>query len=207
MSLCHAIFRILGYYSGMKKSTKKSKTEDVEIENDESMEETESESVSEKANAQKKEKKNGSFFQKLRGNHKFRLGFILFLMAIVVVLFIVWEKARIGLVIAFIALLAAFGLEATQNDFDMGKLIQTKSFNESKVSRDEGGNILFDKEGNIVTDGSGKKADEYNCDDFETQPRAQAFFDKVGGTGNDINRLDGDKDGEACESLPKGGTE
>lgn len=119
-------------------------------------------------------------------------------------MFFFWEKMRIALAIVFIALLAAFGMEATQNDFDIGELIKTGSFQESKVSRDEAGNILFDKEGNITTDGSGKKADEYNCDDFETKPSAQTFFDRVGGTGNDINRLDGDKDGEACESLPKG---
>ena len=50
----------------------------------------------------------------------------------------------------------------------------------------------------------GKKADDYNCDDFSTQPEAQAFFEKVGGVGNDVNRLDGNKDGEACEALPKG---
>jgi hypothetical protein len=83
--------------------------------------------------------------------------------------------------------------------------MQTRSLKESKVSRDEKGNILFDKFGNITTDGSkGKKADEYNCDDFDTQPEAQTFFEKVGGTANDVNRLDGNKDGEACEALPQG---
>lgn len=146
-----------------------------------------------------------STFTKLRYNRKFRLGFILVLMAIVAMLFIFFEKLRIVLIIAFIALLAAFGLEVSQNDWDMGKLWETKSFQESKVSRDEKGNILFDKLGNITTDKSmGKKADDYNCDDFSTQPEAQSFFLKVGGTGNDINRLDGNKDGKACESLPQG---
>ena len=38
------------------------------------------------------------------------------------------------------------------------------------------GNILFDKLGNITTDSSvGKKADDYNCDDFETQQESQVF--------------------------------
>lgn len=128
-------------------------------------------------------------------------------------MFFFFEKFRIWLVIAFIALLAAFGMEATKNDFDLKKLIETKSFQESKVARDEKGNIktndlgqiLFDKLGNITTDKTvGKKADDYNCDDFSTQPEAQAFFLKVGGVGNDVNRLDGNKDGEACESLPRG---
>ncbi len=99
-------------------------------------------------------------------------------------------------------LVGAFGLEATNNDWDLGKAIQGE---ESKVSRDASGNLIFDPEGNIVTDATkGKEADKYNCDDFKTQPQAQTFFQKVGGKGNDLNGLDGDKDGEACESLPSG---
>ncbi len=150
-------------------------------------------------------KEDPSGFTKLRYSHKFRLGLIFALMVVVVLLFIFWQKARIALAVIFITLLAAFGLEASQNDWDLGKLWQTKSFQESKVSRDESGNILFDKMGNVTTDKSlGKKADDYNCSDFSTQPEAQTFFLKVGGVGNDVNRLDGNKDGEACESLPKG---
>ncbi len=158
------------------------------------------------------EGKGVSNFTKLRYNRKFRLWFIAALMAIVVILFIFFEKLRIILVVAFIALLAAFGLEASQNDWDLQKLWETKSFQQSEVARDEkgninldkAGNILFDKLGNVTADkSSGKKADEYNCDDFSTQPEAQRFFEKVGGVGNDVNRLDGNKDGDACESLPK----
>lgn len=149
--------------------------------------------------------KSPSKFQQLRGNHKFRLWLIAALMAIVVAMFIFFEKLRIYLVIIFIALLAAFGLEFTQNDWDLGKLWETKSFQESKISRDEAGNVLFDKFGEITTDSSrGKNADDYNCADFANQPEAQNFYEKVGGVGNDVNRLDGDKDGEACESLPQG---
>jgi len=145
-----------------------------------------------------------SKLQQARGNHKLRMAVIIILLAIVAVLFFVWEKARIALVIAFVALLAALGLETSQNDWDLGKLWETKSFQESKVGRDSAGNILFDKLGNITTDSSiGKRSDEYNCDDFATQPEAQAFFQKVGGTKNDVNRLDGDNNGVACQSLPK----
>lgn len=151
------------------------------------------------------ETKKISKVQELRGNHKFRMIVILVLLAIVVVLFIFFKKLRIALIVAFIALLAAFGLEATKNDWDIQKLIETKSFQQSKVSRDTQGNLLFDKLGNITTDSTkGKSADEYNCDDFDTQPEAQAFFEKVGGVGNDVNRLDGNKDGVACQALPKG---
>ncbi|CAN5205420.1 hypothetical protein BH11PAT1_BH11PAT1_4810 [soil metagenome] len=146
-----------------------------------------------------------STLSKLRASHKFRLGLILALMAVVGILFVFWTKARIALAIAFIALLAAVGLEASQNDFDLVKLMQTKSLEQSKVSRDTSGNILFDKNGNITTDKTvGKSSDKYNCDDFTTQPESQAFMNKVGGAKYDVNRLDGDKDGQACESLPQG---
>lgn len=148
--------------------------------------------------------KSPSKFQQLRGSHKFRLWFIGGLFVVVAILFVFWTKARIFLAIALIALGAAFGLEASKKDFDMGTLMKTKSFQESKVSRDTSGNILYDKTGSVTTDSSvGKKADDYNCSDFSTQPEAQAFYLKVGGKGNDVNRLDGNKDGEACESLPK----
>ncbi len=153
-----------------------------------------------------------SSLTKLRYSHKFRIGLILFLLAVVAILFFVWEKGRLYLIIAFISLLTALGLEVNKSDWDLQKLYQTQSFEQSKVSRDKKGNvlldkvgnILFDKAGNITTDKShGKKSDDYNCSDFSTQAEAQAFFIKVGGRGNDVNRLDGDKDGLACESLPK----
>jgi hypothetical protein len=38
----------------------------------------------------------------------------------------------------------------------------------------------------------------YNCDDFDTHDQAQEYFDSVG----DIDGLDGNGDGVACESLP-----
>ncbi len=152
-----------------------------------------------------KENQGQSKLKKLRGNHKFRIGIILFLMVVVAALFFLVEKLRIVLAIAFIALLASLGLEVSQNDWDLQKLWETRSFQESRVQRDESGNLLFDKLGNVTTDSSeGKPADEYNCDDFSTQPEAQEFFLKVGGRENDVHRLDGDNDGVACESLPQG---
>lgn len=141
----------------------------------------------------------------LRSNRKLRLGIIVFLIAVVVVLFIFWEKARIFLAIAGIMLLAALGLEVFQKDYDIQKLWETKSFQQSEIGRDEQGNLLFDKLGNVTTDTTqGKYADEYNCDDFSTQPEAQNFFEKVGGVDNDLNMLDGDNDAVACEALPLG---
>ncbi|MDD3940197.1 MAG: excalibur calcium-binding domain-containing protein [Candidatus Pacebacteria bacterium] len=83
-------------------------------------------------------------------------------------------------------------LEATENDWDLST----------------GKKVLRDLQGNVVDPNSpeaknAKYTDEYNCADFKTQPEAQAFFEKAGGLSNDTNRLDGDKDGTACESLPK----
>lgn len=45
-------------------------------------------------------------------------------------------------------------------------------------------------------------SNKYNCGDFKTQVEAQALFECCGGTSNDIHRLDSDKDGKVCESLP-----
>ena len=45
---------------------------------------------------------------------------------------------------------------------------------------------------------SQSSGDLYNCEDFSTQAAAQAFF---GGLGDDVNRLDADNDGVACEAL------
>ena len=89
-----------------------------------------------------------------------------------------------GLVI----LLAALGLEVTNNDYDL------KTFQK----------VMRDKEGNVVTDGTGKYTNDYNCDDFDSQEQSQRFFDKVKKeTGKDPNRLDGNKDGVACQHLQK----
>lgn len=111
------------------------------------------------------------------------------------------SKGLLGGII--VLLLGALGLEMSSNDWDLGKLFGGASMSESKIERDASGNILRDKEGNIVTSG-GKRVDEYNCDDFSTQPEAQRFFERVGGIKADTNRLDGNKDGVACQDLPKG---
>ena len=91
-------------------------------------------------------------------------------------------------------LLAAFGLEASNNDWDLGKLMSGSTLEEAKVMRDIDGNVV---------ESGGKYTDEYNCSDFETQEQAQKFFKNAGGPSQDVNRLDGDNDGIACESLPK----
>lgn len=125
-------------------------------------------------------------------------------------------KGILGVVI--VVLLGALGFEVSNNDFDLGSLISGNSMSDSKIIRDEKGNavqdstgkyvtqLLRNKAGDVVPAGTpgAKYTNEYNCDDFATQPEAQAFFLKSGGVTGDTNRLDGNKDGNACESLPKG---
>jgi hypothetical protein len=116
------------------------------------------------------------------------------------------KVAKPILIGVIVLLLGAFGLESSNNDFDLGKLFTGSSVEESKMARDEEGNVLYyDKEGKVTSDATkGKKLNEYNCDDFTTQPEAQKFYDNAGGVSKDVNRLDGNKDGVPCESLPKG---
>lgn len=163
------------------------------------------EELSEVAAVSSEKNSTVSGWKRLRGNHRFRLIVIVALLVLVGILFYFFEKMRIYLAILGILLITALGLEIFQNDWDLQKLWETKSFEQSKIIRDEAGNVLFDKFGEITTDGSqGKGADDYNCEDFDSQPEAQNFFQKVGGVGNDLNRLDGDKDSRACEALPAG---
>lgn len=124
------------------------------------------------------------------------------------------KKTVRPILMAVIALLlGAFGLTASNNDWDLGKILSGSSMSESKIQTDEKGNLIQnaagefvtrlmrDKEGNVVTAG-GKYTDEYNCADFATQQAAQRFFIKAGGPSKDVNSLDGDNNGVACQALP-----
>jgi len=124
------------------------------------------------------------------------------------------KKTAKPVLMAIIALLlGAFGLTASNNDWDLGKILSGSSMSESKIETDEDGNLIQnaagefvtrlmrDKEGNVVESG-GKYTDEYNCDDFATQEEAQRFFVNAGGPSDDVNGLDGDNNGVACQALP-----
>lgn len=125
------------------------------------------------------------------------------------------KKILLGVIVV---LLGALGLESFNSDFDLGSILSGNSVSDSKIERDASGNLQQDSSGNFVTKltrdklgnvvpegtAGAKYTDEYNCDDFATQPEAQAFFEKAGGVSGDTNRLDGDKNSEACQSLPKG---
>lgn len=125
------------------------------------------------------------------------------------------KKILLGVIVV---LLGALGLELGNKDFDIGSILSGNSMSDSKIERDANGNlqrdssgnfitkVLRDKLGNVVPEGTvgAKYTDQYNCDDFATQPEAQKFFENAGGVKGDTNRLDGDKNGVACQSLPKG---
>jgi hypothetical protein len=137
--------------------------------------------------------------QELRSSKKVRLWTIGILIAVAVgLLFIVkgtWAKAILGVVIAL--LVGAFGMEATNNDYDVGKIIETKSFSAAKIERDASGNLV-----NVDAFCNAQESD-YNCADFTTQAEAMSVYNrcKTLGKNMDIYRLDGDKDGLVCESL------
>lgn len=138
----------------------------------------------------------------LRSSHKARLWIIgVLIIVAIILLFVVkatWAKVALGVMIAI--LVGAFGMEATQTDYDLERLIETKSFNESKIERDESGNLI-----NIDNFCNAAEMD-YNCSDFKTQTEAMQVYERCSELGKnmDIFRLDGDKDGLVCEALPAG---
>ena len=153
-----------------------------------------------------------------RRSKKSRMIIIIGLLVLVAVIAFFFEKTRLWMLGIGVVLMLALGLEVAETDIDLGTLIETKSVSDSVIQRDAEGNlettedggfltkIFRDFEGNEVPEGTSgaKRTDQYNCADFGTQPKAQVFFDNAGGIEGDINRLDGNKDGVACQSLPAG---
>jgi hypothetical protein len=142
--------------------------------------------------------------QELRTNKKARLWVIglLIVVAFIALFFVksTWAKVVIGGMIAL--LMIAFGLEVKNTDYDVKKLVETRSFTASKIDRDPAtGNLL---PASVDAFCSAKDKD-YNCKDFKTQPEAQQVYDrcKTLGQNMDVYHLDGDKDGIVCEALPK----
>lgn len=153
-----------------------------------------------------------------RRSKKTRLFIIIGLIAIVAVIGFLFETTRAWMIGIGVVLLVALGLEVANTDIDLNSVMQGESISDSVIERDAEGNletsaaggfltrVLRDHEGNAVAEGTegAKYTDEYNCDDFDTQPEAQRFFENAGGIEGDINRLDGNKDGVACQALPAG---
>lgn len=134
--------------------------------------------------------------QDVRRSKKARLIVIGVLLFIALMLAIFVQKIRLAMIAVIVLLLVALGLEAKNTDYDLGKMVKTGSLTESRIERDDKGNLIM--EGICQKDG-------YNCDDFRTQGEAQSVYESCHfGKNNDPHHLDGDDDGVACESLPKG---
>ncbi len=133
---------------------------------------------------------------KWRQSKKARLGIIIGLLVLVVIIAFFFEKLRLWMLGIGIVLLAALGMEVSNTDLDLGKLIETGSVQESLIKRDIEGNPIF---------GATCEENVYNCGDFKTQTEAQEVYDTCNTSENrDRHGLDRDGDGVACQSLPAG---
>ena len=129
-----------------------------------------------------------------RKSKKNRIAIILFLLLVIAILACFFEKIRWLLLFPALLLGGALGLEVAEQDIDLGTLIETRSFAESKVKRTANGDLMI---------GETCSQNEFNCTDFTHQAEAQEVFDKCNWTDGDIHGLDRDGDGKACESLRK----
>lgn len=130
----------------------------------------------------------------LRRSKNMRLIILVVLIAILAVMWFVFEKFRIWIAGLIVLLLGATALEVSDTDFDVQKLIETGSFAESKVNVTENGVWLIDE---------CKSKTNFNCDNFKYQDEAQDLFDACGGIENDIHGLDRNKNGIVCEANKK----
>ena len=131
-----------------------------------------------------------------RQNKKSRLAIIIGLLLLVVVIGFFFEKTRLFMIGIGVVLLVALGLEASNTDLDLGKLVETGSLSESMIKRDENGKALY---------GATCEENVYNCSNFKTQAEAQEVYDTCTSAENrDRHGLDKDGNGQACQSLPAG---
>jgi Excalibur calcium-binding domain len=122
-----------------------------------------------------------------------RLLIILFLLLICGLIALAFEKTRWIMLGAAVILLTALGLEVSNTDIDLGKLMQTGSLSKSMIERTADGNLAI----GIVCD----EGNVYNCSSFANQAEAQEVFEACNWEGNDIHGLDKDNNGIACQSF------
>ena len=131
-----------------------------------------------------------------RQSKKSRLIIIIGLLILVGVIAFFFEKTRMWMLGIGAVLLIALGLEATNTDVDLGKLLETGSLQESRIQRDDNGKALY---------GATCEENVYNCSNFKTQSEAQEVYDTCTSAENrDRHGLDRDGNGVACQSLPTG---
>lgn len=145
---------------------------------------------------------NSTQLSGLAGNHKFRLAIILLLLVICAIWY--FKDANLSNMNTISGIKEEIGKNAAPDTTDK-KVLMGVGTALLGAAGYEGYQIWRDHAGNEVASGTpnAKATNDYNCADFKTQPEAQAFFIKAGGPSNDTNRLDGDKNGVACQALPK----
>ncbi len=140
--------------------------------------------------------------KKIKSKHKKRLIIIIILIIICVIVY--FRKVDFSKVNS----IQSFGEQVSNNispDSLEKKIVIGAATALTAAGGYEAYQIWRTPDGEEVPEGTkgAKATNDYNCDDFKTQSEAQNFFEKAGGVSNDTNRLDGNKDGVACQSLPK----
>ncbi|MFA6523193.1 MAG: hypothetical protein WCS85_02395 [Candidatus Peribacteraceae bacterium] len=98
-----------------------------------------------------------------RRSKKVRLIIIGVLLFIALMLAIFVQKVRVIMIAVIVMLLVALGLETSNTDYDLGKMLKSGSLKESRIKRDDRGNLIM---GTMCGNNS------YNCSDFLTQEEA-----------------------------------
>lgn len=143
---------------------------------------------------------------KYRYNRNVRTIVLVVLLLIVLAMLLFRGKMKGLLIVLLVVIVGALGLYLTDYDLDLGTLMKTGSFTESRVETKKWVKII----------GSDCLENNLNCSDFATQEEAQAKYnycaDRIAASNEwqtqesiknlDIFGLDRDKDGLVCEALP-----
>lgn len=148
--------------------------------------------------------KKENAFTRARKSKSTRLWVIGGLILVVLVLWYFAKATWVKVLLASIAVLlfGAGAMEVSNKDYDLGTLARTGSFKASEIKRDENGNLLATS----IDEFCAAEDIDYNCSDFKTQSEANEVYEQCQSSGKNMDRfrLDGDKDGNVCEALPKG---
>lgn len=145
-----------------------------------------------------------------RNSKKSRIIFIIVLILIMAIIAYLFEKVRWFMIGMIVLMLGALWMQMYDYDFDLWKLMETKSFTESRVD------TVTDSDGNsysVITGTCNKNDFDLNCDDFATQEEAQNQYNTCADSIQadnpsidvkklDIYGLDWNNNGIVCEALP-----
>jgi hypothetical protein len=148
-----------------------------------------------------------STIQKYRYNRTVRTIVLVALLLILLAMYFFYGKMKWLLLVLIVVITLALGIHVADYDLDLGTLMHTWSFTESRVQTKKWVKII----------GSDCLSDNLNCSNFKTQSEAQDKYeycadkiasqnagqDKAAIKRLDVFGLDGDKDGVVCEALPK----